>query len=496
MLLGPVSSLKEKLRQMAGKQFGYFTAKQAIELGYSKDHHSYHVRQCNWQRVSHGLFRLPEYTDTMKSDFTKYSLWSRNLFDQPQGVISHYSALAFHGFGIHSPQEIHLTVPARFRKEIPPEVIIHNSSLNISAIESHGSFMVTRLGQALVDMRPELESKGEWDGILEKVVAEGRLSCEKMASLGLLSSTQAYSGHSFGTEFCHGKAAAGEPGRIGSKNAIRSDKSNAIDPVSEGVWKMIYDKAETGRRRSKAGFTLVELLVVVAIISILAGLLLPIMGKAIETARGMKCMSNFKQVGVAQTLYSDGNSNWIVPAILYPWGSGSWSDGLLYFGNLAGYGGKTNYGVMYESITNMGSSTFVCPSEPVPCGNAPNFKATHHGMNTWLSGWMGTANANFNKARKASAVKNASVTILSGDSTERYEPIINTINTFSYRHGAAESRVSPSWSDPPPLGGTGKTNILYFDGHVAGKRCDDLYIGNIYNALKDGFDLTAGSASY
>ena len=59
------------------------------------------------------------------------------------------------------------------------------------------------------------------------------------------------------------------------------------------------------KRSSLSGFTLVELLVVVAIIGLLAGMLLPSLAKAKVKANRMKCGNNLKQVHMAFTLFAD-----------------------------------------------------------------------------------------------------------------------------------------------------------------------------------------------
>ena len=72
------------------------------------------------------------------------------------------------------------------------------------------------------------------------------------------------------------------------------------------------------RPRAAAGFTLVELLVVIGIIALLISILLPALGKAREQGNTIKCMSNLRQLGMASVMYSNANKGVLLPIDLTP----------------------------------------------------------------------------------------------------------------------------------------------------------------------------------
>lgn len=121
----------------------------------------------------------------------------------------------------------------------------------------------------------------------------------------------------------------------------------------------------------KIHFTLVECLVVIAIIALLASILLPSLQKAREKGVSMKCNSNQRQYGLAFRMYANDYNDWAVPAIVV--GSYWWTcvwDKEKYINNpkvfvcpasekvLYIYTGYPAYGTNYKYNTRFGTSGF------------------------------------------------------------------------------------------------------------------------------------------
>lgn len=72
-----------------------------------------------------------------------------------------------------------------------------------------------------------------------------------------------------------------------------------------------------GRGQRARGFTLVDVLVSVAVMMVLISLMMPALSKATETAHRLVCSSNVRQIGIGMLMYADSNNDFIPPTTFY-----------------------------------------------------------------------------------------------------------------------------------------------------------------------------------
>jgi predicted transcriptional regulator of viral defense system len=137
---------------IAASQGGYFTARQASEVGYAYPHLSYHLSAGNFERAGRGLYRIPTLPYSEHDDLVRISFWSRGRDDAPQAVVSHQTALALHDLAEFIPTVVHLTVPASFRRPAPKGCTLHKAAVARVDTQEVGALRVTTPLRTLADL--------------------------------------------------------------------------------------------------------------------------------------------------------------------------------------------------------------------------------------------------------------------------------------------------------------------------------------------------------
>ena len=191
-------------------------------------------------------------------------------------------------------------------------------------------------------------------------------------------------------------------------------------------------------------FTLLELLVVVAIIGILASLLLPSLGKARKKASQVVCKSQLRQINTAMVMYSDDNEQFI-PYVRVddpsprskPW---TWS--LATYLDLD----RQETGAMRTVDIDLDSHIFKCPNNESITNYGTDIYITGYAMPFWAGN--GSQSGDLYQAVSYNNVSSPTKALLLGE-------------LYRYMFNGGESAFTNS------LYHSGLSNRLFVDGHVS-----------------------------
>lgn len=212
------------------------------------------------------------------------------------------------------------------------------------------------------------------------------------------------------------------PARYGESSSISPERQSAAN--SEPI----------NRTKKRRGFSLIELITVIACVAILASLMLPAFNSIMHSSKTVQCASNLRQIGVAGLAWSADNDQRIFPVYINT-EDNDWTVQLRPY---------------LDSQTTQGTNKiFICPERPAKYG---------YGYNYFNLSWISPGTAN-NQWIKYSQVSHPQNTVLLVDNYVTSSP--TRWRPFARAPGLNMNDVLPDYRHSKKT-----ANVLWVDGHV------------------------------
>lgn len=234
------------------------------------------------------------------------------------------------------------------------------------------------------------------------------------------------------------------------------------------------------RHLQSTAFTLIELLIVIAIIAILAALLLPVFQKARIRAYRTQCASNLRQIGLGMQLYEEDNEEKLMPGHLLA------VPNPVTGNDYAGWAGVSN---SYLRSTGV----FVCPTDVTPkiVKDGETYFPVTYFMNVNLSAKVTPGGL------PLAALVSPAETVLLGESTGGGLVANSARLNVTDEAESVFANYFVSISAPGSNRHEGGRDFLLADGHVKWLRPEEVSTGSTLaaaspDALPRGFTATFG----
>ena len=239
----------------------------------------------------------------------------------------------------------------------------------------------------------------------------------------------------------------------------------------------LLQTAPSGRvneRRFQRGFTLVELLVAIAIIAVLAALLFPVFARGREKGRQTTCLSNLKQLGMGTLLYVQDYDECIYPYEYNgPSGPGDRITWKYYTDYDTTHPNDYSRGLLYPYVKSTG--VFTCP-DAVSFATTVGGGSGSYGLNPYLQG------------ARINGTETVGIVLATAQAHTETILIADTAKAFEGKLRSNDVLDSPANGSVIHGRHNGMADVVWLDGHVKAMRpvCGRI---DLSVCLIDKFDL-------